>query len=89
MPATTQEAGKCQQIIDFEARREGRANTYETAAEAVTAAASMAAALQRAQDMIAAASERGVLTVDDCYDLAEVIEKALAPGREFQWLLIG
>jgi hypothetical protein len=49
----------------------------------------MAAALQRAQDMIAAASERGVLTVDDCYDLAEVIEKALAPGREFQWLLIG
>ena len=43
-------------IIDFQARLEGRANTYEAAAEAATAAASMAAALHRAQDVIAGAS---------------------------------
>jgi hypothetical protein len=76
-------------VIDFQARLEGRANTYEAAAEAATAAASMAAALQRAQGVISGASERGALTVDDCYDLAEVIEQALTPGRKFQWLLIG
>jgi hypothetical protein len=76
-------------VIDCEAHRARRANTYETAAEAATAGASMAAALQRAQDVIAGASERGVLSLDDCYDLAEVVEQALAPRREFQWLLIG
>jgi hypothetical protein len=76
-------------VIDFQACREGRANTYETAAEAATAAASNAAALQRAQTVIAGATERGGLTVNDCYDLAEVIEQALTPGREFKGLLIG
>jgi hypothetical protein len=62
---------------------------YEAAAEAAASAACMAAALQRARGIISGASERGALTVDDCYDLAEVIEQALAPGRKFQWLVIG
>ena len=67
-------------IINFRTRERVAGGGQDPAAEA-------AAALQRAQDAISEASERGALSLDNCYDLAEVIEQTLTPEWKFQWLV--
>jgi hypothetical protein len=70
-------------VIDF-VTREVRADSHATVAELRGNCLCAAACAGR----VGSSGERGSLALDDCYDLAEVVEQAsVALGKDFFWLL--